>query len=157
MSRRSRAKIRQISKDHRYSDSVVQRFINYMMHDGLKAKAQFITYKAIEEVAESKKIQPLTMFSECIEKSRPLVEVRSKRVGGATYQVPHEVSLRRGVALAMRWIINEARNNRKRGGMAASLAACFTEIVESRGTVLKKREEVHKMAEANRAFAHLKW
>jgi small subunit ribosomal protein S7 len=156
MSRKGSIPKRQISADPKYGDLVVAKFISSLMYDGKKTKAENTFYKAIEIVGEKMGKDPLEVFRTAMENARPVIEVRPRRVGGATYQVPIEVNPFRRQSLAIRWIINAAR---ERGGksMEEKLAAEIMEAAQGRGGAIKKREDVQKMAEANRAFAHYRW
>ena len=151
MSRRSRAEVRKIEGDQKYGNPRIQKLINAVMRNGLKAKAQSIVYNAVHAVADAKKVDVVQMFSESIEKARPLVEVKSKRVGGATHKIPHALSIHRSFALAIRWIIKEARNEKVSNGMSSALANRFVEIIEARGPVMKKRNYLHREAEDNKS------
>ena len=142
MSRRVRAPIRQILPDPKFGNVVVAKFINILMVSGKKSVAEKVVYEALEKAAEKKQL--------------PAVEVKSRRVGGATYQVPVEVRPVRQNALAMRWLIDAARKRNEKS-MAQRLAAEFLEALEDRGAAVKKRDDTHRMAEANRAFAHFRW
>lgn len=156
MSRRRRAEKRVILPDPVFGSTLLAKFINLVMQDGKKSIAESIVYKVMDNIKESDNQNPLEKFEEIIDKVGPLLEVKSRRVGGATYQVPIEVSPERKVVLAMRWIIKSAR---KRGekGFIARLTSEFKDIVAGRGASLKIREDMHKMAEANKAFAHYRW
>ncbi len=134
----------------------MEKFINCLMRKGKKSLAQTIFYKAIEIASRKVKEDPLALFKKAIENMRPLLEVKSRRVGGATYQVPMEVKLHRGTSLAMRWIINFARK-RKGLPMEERLAAELLDAFKGEGNGIRKKEETHRMAEANRAFAHYRW
>ena len=154
MSRRVRAPIRQILP--KFGNVVVAKFINILMVSGKKSVAEKVVYEALEKAAEKKQLQPVEVLEEALEKVRPAVEVKSRRVGGATYQVPVEVRPVRQNALAMRWLIDAARKRNEKS-MAQRLAAEFLEALEDRGAAVKKRDDTHRMAEANRAFAHFRW
>ena len=134
----------------------MQKFINCLMRKGKKSLAQTIFYKAIDIASKRAKEEPLAFFKRAIENVRPLLEVRPKRVGGATYQIPMEVKTHRGTSLAMRWIIDFARE-RKGLPMDEKLAAELSDAFKREGNGIKKKEETHRMAEANRAFAHYRW
>lgn len=143
-----------IKPDEKYDSIVVSKFINYVMRDGKKSIAKKIVYEALEIVAQKLKLtKPETVISEVISKVAPLVEVQSKRIGGANYQVPIEVKEPRRTALAMRWILGSARSVKGKP-MAQKLAQEIIDTMQGSSTSLKKREDVHRMAEANRAFAH---
>ena len=157
MSRRHRAQKRDVLPDPKFGDLVVTKFMNYVMYEGKKAVAENIVYGAFEILADKKKDQePVATFHAALDNVAPSVEVRSRRVGGANYQVPVEVRPVRRVALAMRWLKESAR---KRGekSMAQRLANELLEAVEGRGGAMKKRDEVHRMAEANKAFSHFRF
>ena len=155
MSRRKQAKKREILPDARYGDLVVAKFINNVMYDGKKSVAESIVYGALEKLSPNKDEQ-LQIFKEALANVTPKVEVRSRRVGGATYQVPVDVRAERAVALAIRWIITFMRKRSEQTSIA-KLAAEFSEAVKNRGGAFKKKEDTHKMAEANKAFSHFKW
>ncbi len=156
MPRRRVAAQRVILPDPKYKDESVAKFINTLMLNGKKSIAERVMYGALDQVANRTRKDPLAVFEEALENVRPQVEVRSRRVGGATYQVPVEVRPVRRSALAMRWLVDAAR---KRGekSMDRRLAAELIEASENRGTAAKKREDTHRMAEANKAFAHYRW
>jgi small subunit ribosomal protein S7 len=156
MSRRHRAEKREVIPDPKYGDIVVTKFMNSLMEDGKKSVAESIVYGAFDIVQSKSKQDPVAAFHTALDNIRPAVEVRSRRVGGATYQVPVEVRTVRRNALAMRWII-EASRSRGEQGMAARLAAELLDASDHRGAAVKKREDTHKMAEANKAFAHFRW
>ncbi|MDO9106309.1 MAG: 30S ribosomal protein S7 [Methylovulum sp.] len=157
MSRRREAAKRVVLPDPVYKSQQLTKFINQLMFSGKKAVAERIVYGALTAIKEKHKAQAeLELFEKVLESVRPMVEVKSRRVGGATYQVPVEVRTDRGRALAMRWLIDAARS-RKEKSMAMRLAAEVLEALEGRGTAIKKREDVHRMAEANKAFAHYRW
>jgi len=157
MSRRHSAEKRQIMPDSKYESHSLSKFINNLMHDGKKSIAEAIVYGALEQVES--KIEGKTgieIFNDSLNKVKPQLEVKSRRVGGSTYQIPVEVRDERRLALAIRWIIGFAR---KRGekGMAQKMAAELLDATNNRGTTIKKKEDTHKMAEANKAFAHFRW
>jgi len=156
MSRRTSATKRDVLPDPKYGNKMLSRFINILMLSGKKAVAEKIVYGALDRIAEKSKAEPLAMFEKALGNIRPMVEVKSRRVGGATYQVPIEVRNDRGVALAMRWLVDAAR---KRGekSMGLRLAGEIMDAYEQKGTAVKKREDTHRMAEANKAFAHYRW
>jgi small subunit ribosomal protein S7 len=156
MSRRRRAETRVILPDPKYRSVKVTKFMNCLMLDGKKSVAEGIVYGAFEHVARRTKREPLEIFDEALDNVSPLVEVRSRRVGGATYQVPMEVAPRRRMALAMRWII-KAANARGERTMMARLCGELADAAENRGSAVKKREETHRMADANKAFSHYRW
>lgn len=153
MPRGKQAPKRDILPDPKYHSVTLAKFVNYLMYSGKKTTAQDIVYGAIETLAEKKKGNALKMFDKVIETIRPHVEVRSRRVGGANYQVPMPVSAGRGLALSFRWIIDAARA-RKGSSMEEKLTAEFMDILEGVGGAMKKKEDTHRMAEANKAFAH---
>ena len=157
MSRRHRAQKREVLPDPKYKDLIVTKFMNYVMYEGKKAVAENIVYGAFEILADKKKDQePVATFHSALENVAPAVEVRSRRVGGATYQVPVEVRLSRRQALGIRWIIIAARDRNEKT-MTERLSAELLDASNNRGTAVKKREDTHKMAEANRAFSHYRW
>ena len=157
MSRRRKPEIRTILPDPKFKSELLAKFINKIMERGKKSRAEEIVYGALATIAEKKKTDaPLTVLEAALENVRHSVEVKSRRVGGATYQVPVEVRTVRRNALAMRWII-EASRSRGEQGMAARLAAELLDAADHRGAAVKKREDTHKMAEANKAFAHFRW
>jgi small subunit ribosomal protein S7 len=156
MSRRHRAEKREILPDAKYGDRVVTKFMNNLMYDGKKSVAEGIVYGAFERVEGKLRREPVEVFHEALDNIKPAVEVRSRRVGGATYQVPVEVRPERREALALRWLITASRN-RNENTMEERLAAELLDAVNNRGTAVKKREDTHKMAEANKAFSHYRW
>ncbi|MEQ8435096.1 MAG: 30S ribosomal protein S7 [Oceanicaulis sp.] len=156
MSRRHRAEKREILPDAKYHDRDLTKFMNYIMIDGKKSAAERIIYGALEIVEGKLKREPVRVFHDALENVSPEIEVRSRRVGGATYQVPVEVRPDRRKALAIRWLAAAARN-RNENTMRERLAAELMDASANRGTAVKKREDTHKMAEANRAFAHYRW
>jgi small subunit ribosomal protein S7 len=156
MSRRHSAEKRQVLPDARFHDQVVTRFMNQVMYQGKKSVAEQIVYGALETVESKARRPAVELFHEALEKVAPSVEVRSRRVGGATYQVPVEVRPERRQALAIRWLIAAARA-RSENTMKDRLAAELLDAANGRGTAVKKREDTHRMAEANRAFSHYRW
>ena len=156
MSRRRVASKREILPDPKYGDSVLAKFINLVMSSGKKAVAERIVYGALGQVEEKSSGNGLQMFKQALENVEPKVEVKSRRVGGATYQVPVEVRSSRRVTLAMRWLV-EASRKRNEKSMGQRLAGEILEACENRGSAVKKREATHKMAAANRAFSHYRW
>ncbi len=156
MSRRRVAAKRIILPDPKYADQTVAKFINVVMRRGKKSLAEKIVYGALDQMATKGQSEPLVAFKQALENVRPKVEVKSRRVGGATYQVPIEVRAERRTALAMRWLVDAARK-RSEKSMGLRLAGEIMEALENRGSAVKKREETHRMAEANRAFAHYRW
>ena len=156
MSRRHRAEKRVVHPDPKYGDKVVSKFMNYVMIDGKKPAAEKIVYGALETIEGKLKRPALETFGEALENVTPALEVRSRRVGGATYQVPVEVRSDRKLALAMRWIIGAARS-RNETTMVERLSGELMDAAQNRGAAVKKREDTHRMAEANRAFSHYRW
>ncbi len=156
MSRRRRAEKREVLPDPVYGDVVLSKFINSVMRDGKKSVAERIVYGALELVKDRAKSDPLKLFHEALNNVKPALEVRSRRVGGATYQVPMEVRPDRAQTLAIRWMIAAARARSERT-MVERLAGELLDAANNRGAAVKKREDTHKMAEANRAFAHYRW
>jgi small subunit ribosomal protein S7 len=156
MSRRHRAEKREVNPDPKYNDLIVSKFMNSIMKQGKKSVAERIVYGALETVQAKAKSNPLQLFHQALENVMPAVEVRSRRVGGATYQVPVEVRNERRQALAIRWLIAAARS-RNENTMQERLSGELLDAANNRGTAVKKREDTHKMAEANRAFSHYRW
>ena len=156
MSRRHSAVKRIVLPDAKYGDKVVAKFINNIMEDGKKAVAEKIVYSAFDVIASKTKQEPLSVFLEAIENVKPMVEVRSRRVGGATYQVPCEVRAERRQALSIRWIIGAAQK-RSENTMTDRIAGELLDAYANKGAAVKKREDTHKMAEANKAFSHYKF
>jgi len=157
MPRRRVVAKREVLPDPKYGDVKLARFINIVMKSGKKSVAERIVYGALERVVEKGKSKDaLDAFNQALENIRPLVEVKSRRVGGATYQVPTEVRGERGTALAMRWLVDISRG-RSEKSMGQRLAAEILDACENRGAAVKKREDTHRMAEANRAFSHYRW
>lgn len=156
MSRRKRAEKREVLPDPKFHSVLVTKFINGLMYAGKKSVAERIFYSAIDRVEEQTKKNGLEVFEKAVENVKPILEVRSRRVGGATYQVPVEVRSDRKQALAIRWIVSFARA-RSGKSMAEKLAAEFVAAFNKEGNAIKKREDTHKMAEANKAFAHFRW
>ncbi len=156
MSRRHAAEKREVLPDAKYGDRVVTKFMNNLMVDGKKSVAETIVYSALERVQTRLKREPIEIFHEALDNVKPSVEVRSRRVGGATYQVPVEVRPTRREALAIRWLI-DASKKRNENTMEERLAGELTDAVNNRGTAVKKREDTHKMADANKAFSHYRW
>ena len=156
MPRRREVPKRQILPDPKYNDVLVAKFINNLMNDGKKSTAEHIVYGAFDVIHDKTRDDPLKVFKKALENVQPQIEVKSRRVGGSTYQVPIEIRPSRRMALAMRWVRNFAR---KRHGFSMSdkLAAELMEASMGRGEAVKKKEDVHKMAEANKAFAHYRW
>ena len=156
MSRRRRPEKRVILPDPKFGDLVLSKFMNSVMLDGKKSVAEGIVYTALESVEARLKKDPLAVFHDALANIRPGIEVRSRRVGGATYQVPVEVRDVRAQALAIRWLITSARN-RSEHTMSARLSGELLDASNNRGNAVKKREDTHRMAEANRAFSHYRW
>jgi small subunit ribosomal protein S7 len=156
MSRRHAAEKREVLPDAKYGDRVLTKFMNNLMIDGKKSVAERIVYNAFERVEERLKRAPVEVFHEALDNIKPSVEVRSRRVGGATYQVPVEVRPERRDALAIRWLIAAARARNEKT-MEERLAGELVDAVNGRGAAVKKREDTHKMADANKAFSHYRW
>lgn len=156
MSRRHAAEKREVLPDAKFGDTVLTKFMNNLMIDGKKSIAESIVYNALDRVENKLKRAPIEVFHEALENIKPSVEVRSRRVGGATYQVPVEVRIERREALAIRWLITAARK-RNENTMEERLAGELADAVNSRGTAVKRREDTHKMADANKAFSHYRW
>ena len=156
MSRRHAAPKREILPDPKFHNLILAKFMNAIMEDGKKSVAERIVYGALEIVASKTKMDPIVFFQEALDKVKPAVEVKSRRVGGATYQVPCEVRPSRQQAVAMRWI-KESAEKRSEKTMEQKLAGELMDAHNERGSAVKKREETHKMAEANKAFAHFRW
>lgn len=156
MSRRKRAEKREILPDPKYSDILVSKFVNCIMKQGKKSTAEHILYDAIDIIARRTKQNGIDVFHKAVDNARPPLEVKSRRVGGSTYQVPVEVRASRQQALAIRWILNYSRS-RQEHTMAANLASELIAAANGEGSTIKKKEDTLKMAEANRAFAHFRW
>jgi len=156
MSRRHSAEKREINPDPKFGDLVITKFMNAVMYDGKKSVAETIVYGALDQVQAKTKQEPVAVFHQALDNVAPHIEVRSRRVGGATYQVPVDVRPERRQALAIRWLISAARN-RNETTMVDRLSGELMDAANNRGTAVKKREDTHKMAEANRAFAHYRW
>ena len=156
MPRKGSVKKRKIAGDPKYGNQTAAKFINSLMHDGKKSKAETIFYEAFDVIAEKSGKDPLEVFLAAMENIKPGIEVRPRRVGGATYQVPMEVNSFRKKSLAIRWLLTAVRN-REGKSMKEKLAAEILEASEGRGGSMKRKEDTHKMAEANRAFAHYRW
>jgi small subunit ribosomal protein S7 len=156
MSRRRRPEKREILPDPRFGDEVLSKFMNNLMYDGKKSTAERIVYGALETVETRAKIDPIQVFHDALNNIKPQVEVRSRRVGGATYQVPVEVRPERAQALAIRWLITAARN-RPETTMSGRLSGELMDAANNRGNAVKRREDTHRMADANRAFSHYRW
>jgi small subunit ribosomal protein S7 len=147
---------REVTPDPKYTSMTVARLINVVMKDGKKGVAERIVYGAFDQIAKKEKAGVLEVLDKALSHVSPMVQVKSRRVGGATYQVPVEVRPARGVALAMRWLVSAARNRREKG-MGMRLANEILDAADHRGEAVKKREDTHRMAEANKAFAHYRW
>ena len=156
MSRRHAAEKREVLPDAKFGDTVLTKFMNNLMIDGKKSVAESIVYNALDRVEKRLKRAPIEVFHEALDNIKPSVEIRSRRVGGATYQVPVEVRTERREALAIRWLITAARK-RNENTMEERLAGELADAVNNRGTAVKKREDTHKMADANKAFSHYRW
>ena len=156
MSRRRRAEKREILPDPKFKDLVLSKFMNNLMLDGKKSVSEKIVYGAFDEIEDKMKRPPLEVFHEALDNIKPAVEVRSRRVGGATYQVPVEVRPQRREALAIRWLIKASRDRNEKT-MKDRLASELIDAVNTRGSAVKKKEDTHKMAEANKAFSHYRW
>src|SRR5687768_14974011 len=156
MSRRHSAEKREVIPDPKYGDIVVTKFMNSVMYDGKKSTAERIVYGAFDIIEGRSRQNPLEVFKQALENVAPAIEVRSRRVGGATYQVPVEVRMERRQALAIRWLIIAARGRNERT-MVERLSGELMDAANNRGNAVKKREDTHRMAEANRAFSHYRW
>ena len=156
MSRKRKAPQRVIYQDPKYESLILSKFINFVMYDGKKGAAQKIIYNALDEIKNKTKEDPIKIFNEAINNIRPNLEVRSRRVGGATYQVPVEVKTKRSQTLAMRWLL-EATRKRKNKSMKDKLFNELMDAHQKKGSAIKKREDTHRMAESNKAFAHFRW
>lgn len=156
MARRREAQKRKISPDPKYNDVLVGRFINSILRRGKKSLAERIFYSALDSVGEKIQDDPIKVFRKAVENAAPMLEVRSRRVGGATYQVPVEVNESRRIALSVRWMIQNAKSRAGRS-MSEKLTGEIVDAYNNAGGAIKKREEAHRMAEANKAFAHYRW
>ena len=156
MSRKNRAPKRIQYPDARYQSAVLSKFINFVMYDGNKTAAEKIIYTALKQIEDKTKEDPIKIFNDAINNIRPHLEVRSRRVGGATYQVPQEVKTKRSQTLALRWLL-EATRKRKNKTMSDKLFNELMDASQKKGVAIKKREDTHKMAESNKAFAHYRW
>ncbi len=156
MSRKKKAPVRKVYPDPKFRSELVSKFINSIMYDGKRSRAEKILYDALEKIKETNKQDPLKTFNDAVTNVKPNVECRSRRVGGATYQVPVEVKAKRGQALALRWI-KAATRNRKNKTMAEKLYFEILDASQNKGAAIKKREDTHRMAESNKAFAHFRW
>ena len=156
MSRKKKAPKRIFYPDPKYGSVVLAKFINFVMYDGKKTTSEKIIYDALEKIKNKTKEDPIKIFDEAIGNIRPNLEVRSRRVGGATYQVPQEVKTKRSQTLALRWLL-EASRKRKNKTMSDKLFNEFMDASQNKGSAIKKREDTHRMAESNKAFAHYRW
>ena len=156
MSRKKRAPKRIFYPDSRYGSLILAKFTNFLMYEGKKATAEKIIYLALDRIKQKTKEDPIKVFNEAINNVRPNLEVRSRRVGGATYQVPVEVKTKRSQTLALRWLLDAARK-RKNKTMSDKLINELMDASQKKGSAIKKREDTHKMAESNKAFAHYRW
>ena len=156
MPRKGEVKRREVLPDPKFGDRIVTKFMVSMMRDGKRSLTEGILYDALDIVAERSKEDPLTVFKRALDQAKPTVEVRSRRVGGATYQVPSEVRPNRRTSLAMRWLVQNARA-RPEKSMVHKLAGELLDAANGRGGTIKKKEDTHRMAEANKAFAHYRW
>ena len=156
MSRRHRAEKRQVLPDPKFKDIIVSKFMSCLMFDGKRSIAEKIVYGAFDRIQQKSGSEPVKVFHDALENVRPQIEVRSRRVGGATYQVPVEVRAERAQALAIRWVIESSRK-RNENTMMDRLSGELLDAANNRGNAVKKREDTHKMAEANRAFSHYRW
>ena len=156
MSRKKTQPKKIVTPDPIFKSTIIPKLINSIMYDGKKVVAEKIIYEAIEKIKTKTKEEPINIFNEAINNIKPTVEVRSRRVGGATYQVPVEVKSKRAQALALRWLMDATRK-RKNKTMAEKLYAEILDASQNKGSAIKKREDTHKMAESNKAFAHFRW
>ena len=156
MSRKKRAPKRIIYADPKYKSLILSKFVNFVMYDGKKSAAEKLIYTALEQISNKTKEDPIKIFNEAINNIRPNLEVRSRRVGGATYQIPVEVKTNRSQALALKWLL-EASRKRKNKTMSDKLFNELMDAYQKKGAAIKKREDTHKMAESNKAFAHYRW
>jgi len=156
MSRKRKAPKKILIVDPRYKSTIIPKLINSIMYDGKKTVAEKIVYEAIDKIKSKSKEEPITVFNEAINNIRPTIEVKSRRVGGATYQVPVEVKIKRSQALALRWLIDASRK-RKNKNMSDKIFNEIYDAYQNRGLAIKKKEDTHKMAESNKAFAHFRW
>ena len=156
MSRKKTQPKKKVVPDPKFNSTIIPKLINNIMYDGKRGVAAKIVYDAIDKIKTKSKDEPINIFNEAINNIRPTVEVRSRRVGGATYQVPVEVKSKRAQALALRWIMDATRK-RKNKTMADKLYAEILDASQNKGSAIKKREDTHKMAESNKAFAHFRW
>jgi small subunit ribosomal protein S7 len=156
MPRKGNVPKREVAADPKFSDKVIARLVNKLIEDGKKSKAEGILYGALDIIGDKTKTEPLKVFKKAIDNVKPVLEVKSRRVGGATYQVPVEVRPERKLSLALRWLVTYSRGRGEKS-MTEKLAAELIDASNGKGGAVKKKEEVHKMAEANKAFAHYRW
>ena len=156
MSRKRKEPKKILIVDPRYKSTIIPKLINSIMYDGKKTVAEKIVYEAIDKIKSKSKDEPITIFNEAINNIRPTVEVKSRRVGGATYQVPVEVKSKRAQALALRWLV-EASRKRKDKNMSDKIFNEIYDAYQNKGSAIKKKEDTHRMAESNKAFAHFRW
>ena len=156
MSRKNKAPRKILLVDSKYKSTIIPKLINSIMNDGKKTIAEKIVYDAIDKIKSKSKEEPINIFNEAINNLRPTVEVRARRVGGATYQVPVEVKSKRSQALALRWLV-EASRKRKDKQMSDKIFNEIYDAYQNKGSAIKKKEDTHKMAESNKAFAHFRW
>jgi len=156
MSRKNKAPRKILLVDSKYKSTIIPKLINSIMNDGKKTIAEKIIYEAIDKIKSKTKEEPINIFNEAINNLRPTVEVKSRRVGGATYQVPVEVKIKRSHALALRWLV-EASRKRKDKQMSDKIFNEIYDAYQNKGSAIKKKEDTHKMAESNKAFAHFRW
>ena len=156
MSRKRKAPVRKVFPDPKFHSEVISKFINSIMYDGKRSTAEKILYDALDRIKDKSKEDPIKIFNNAISNVKPNVECRSRRVGGATYQVPVEVKSKRAQALALRWLMDATRK-RKNKTMAEKLYSELLDASQNKGSAIKKREDTHKMAESNKAFAHFRW
>ena len=156
MSRKKRAPKRLFYPDAKFGSLILAKFTNFLMYDGKKTTAERIIYTALDKIKDKSKEDPIKVFNDAINNIRPNLEVRSRRVGGATYQVPVEVKTKRSQTLALRWLLDATRK-RKNKSMSDKLMNELMDASQNKGSAIKKREDTHKMAESNKAFAHLRW
>jgi len=154
--RRRKAEVREVTSDPLYNSTLAEKFVNCMMWDGMKSVSQGIFYQAMDKIRDRSGDDPLKLFKKAVENCRPVLEVKTRRVGGANYQVPIEVPANRRTSLAIRWLLISARS-RPEKGMPEKLAGELMDAANMRGGAVKKKDDVHRMAEANKAFAHYRW
>ncbi|MGV3279132.1 30S ribosomal protein S7 [Rickettsiales bacterium LUAb2] len=156
MSRRRAAKKREVLNDPKYGDKIISKLVNYVMLDGKKSVAENIVYESLDGLSKLAKKDPIEAFHEALSNVKPTVEVRSRRIGGATYQIPVEVRAERSLALALRWLVTMARGRNEKT-MVEKLGNELFDAFNNKGNAIKKKDDIHRMAEANRAFAHYRW